>query len=375
VPADHGNSRRAVSEYIPQMEPLVTEADAEAVHRYLRSGGWLTEFRETRSFEKAICDYTGARYCAAAPSGTLALFLALRACGIGPGDEVIVPDLTMAASATAVLLAGGKVVFADIEPRTLCLDLDRAEKLVSARTKAVMFVSLNGRSPEGLASFVTRCHARGVKVIEDAAQSLGSFHGGRHLGTIGDCGCFSFSSQKLVTTGQGGAVITNDEDIYRQMSLLRDFGRLTGGSDHYLSVGWNLKFTDLQAVIGLEQMRRLPGLVENKKKIFTLYQEHLAGIPGIEIPRTDLSSVTPWFADALVDRNLKRPLMEYLHQNGVGSREFYPALHAEPAFAISGSYPHAEDAASRGLWLPSSLRLGDEQIREICGLTRQFLRR
>jgi len=361
-----------VTEYIPQMEPLVSEADAAAVQRYLHSGGWLTEFRETRNFEKALCEFTGGRFCAAAPSGTLALFLALKACGIGPGDEVIVPDLTMAASATAVLLAGGKVAFADIEPQTLCLDLDRAEQLITARTKAVMFVSLNGRSPEGLAGFVARCHARGVKVIEDAAQSLASFHDGRHLGTIGDCGCFSFSSQKLVTTGQGGAVVTDDEETYRRIGLLRDFGRSAGGSDHYLSVGWNLKFTDLQAVIGLEQMRRLPALVERKKKIFSLYQQHLAGVPGIEIPRTDLASVTPWFVDILVDKSVKRPLIEFLHQNGVGSREIYPALHAEPAFALAGPFPVSEQISGRGIWLPSSLRLADIQVKRVCDLIRQF---
>ena len=364
-----------MTSYVPQMEPLVTEADAEAVQRYLRSGGWLTEFRETRSFEKAICDFTGTRFCVAAPSGTLALFLALKACGIGSGDEVIVPDLTMAASATAVLLAGGKVVFADIEPRTLCLDLDQTERLISARTKAVMFVSLNGRAPSGLAGFVARCRARGVTVIEDAAQSLGSFHDGRHLGTIGDCGCFSFSSQKIVTTGQGGAVITDNEELYRQMNLLRDFGRLAGGSDHYLSVGWNLKFTDLQAVIGIEQMRRLPALVDRKRKIFALYRQRLAGIQAIEILRTDLAGVTPWFVDALVDKNMKRPLMEFLHQNGVGSREIYPALHAEPAFAMEGPFPVASEMSGRGLWLPSSLKLTDEQVERVCGLIRRFIQR
>jgi perosamine synthetase len=358
--------------YIPQMEPLVTEADTEAVHAYLRSGGWLTEFRETRKFEASLCEYTGARFCVAAPSGTMALFLALKACGIGPGDDVVVPDLTMAASATAVILAGGGVVFADVEPETLCLDLAAAERLISPRTKAVMFVSLNGRSPADLAGFVDRCRARGVKVIEDAAQSLGSFHDGRHLGTIGDCGCLSFSSQKLVTTGQGGAVITNDEETYRRMGLLRDFGRLEGGSDHYVSVGWNLKFTDLQAVIGLEQMRRLPALVGRKKAIYAQYREGLAGIRGLAMPETHLADVTPWFVDVLVDRALKQPLMAHLHANGVGSRAFYPPLHAEPAFMRPGSHPVATDISGRGVWLPSSLRLEDDQIAAICSLIRAF---
>lgn len=364
-----------MTRYIPQMEPVVTEADAEAVQRYLRSGGWLTEFRETRKFEASLSDYTGARFCFAAPSGTLALFLALKACGIGRDDEVVVPDLTMAASATAVMLAGGTVVFADVDPHTLCLDLERAEQATTSRTKAVMVVSLNGRSPDDLAGFVSRCHERGIKVIEDAAQSLGSFRDGRHLGTIGDCGCLSFSSQKLVTTGQGGAVLTNDEPTYRRMGLLRDFGRLEGGSDHYLSVGWNLKFTDLQAVVGVEQMRRLPALVERKKAIFALYRERLAGARGLEIPQTDLASVTPWFVDVLVDEPLKQPLVEYLHQHGVGSRAIYPPLHAEPAFARSGSFPVAEDVSRRGLWLPSSLRLSDEDVEQVCRLVREGLER
>jgi len=364
-----------VTTFIPQMEPLITAADTQAVGDYLASGGWLTEFTQTRLFERSICGYTGARFCSIAPSGTLALFLALKACNIGRDDEVIVPDLTMAATATAVMLAGGKVVFADIDPGTLCLNLVLAERRMSARTKAVVFVSLNGRSPAGLADFVERCRNRGVRVIEDAAQSLGSFSGGRHLGTIGDCGCFSFSSQKIVTTGQGGAVVTNDEGIYKRMSLLRDFGRLEGGSDHYLSVGWNLKFTDLQAAIGLSQMRRIAEIVETKKRIFSWYREHLAGFDAVELPATDLRSVTPWFMDVLVDREIRRPLMEHLRANGVGSREIYPALHAEPAFAVEGHFPVAMDASARGLWLPSSLRLEQDQVMRICELVRRFAER
>jgi perosamine synthetase len=363
-----------VSGFIPQMEPLVTPADAGAVEAYLRSGGWLTEFRETRAFETALCAYTGAAHCVAAPSGTLALFLALKACGVERDDEVIVPDLTMAATATAAVLAGGKVVFADIEPRTLCLDLDGAERLITPRTRAVVFVSLNGRAPEGLPDFVARCRARGVRVVEDAAQSLGSFIGGRHLGTLGDCGCFSFSSQKIVTTGQGGAVVTGDPEIFRRMGLLRDFGRTAGGSDHYLSVGWNLKFTDLQAVIGLAQMRRLPEIVARKRRLFGLYRERLDGVAGIAMLDTDLEAVTPWFVDIYVAPDARQPLIEHLRAHGVGSRPIYPALHAEPAFAAGGSFPVAEDAARRGLWLPSSLRLEPPDVERVCAAVRHYFR-
>lgn len=221
------------------------------------------------------------------------MFRALAACDIGRGDEVIVPDLTMAATATAVFLAGAQPVFVDIEPATLCLDLALTERQITSRTRAVMFVSLNGRSPAGLGDFVARCRARHIRVIEDAAQSLGSFSGGRHPGTLGDCGCLSFSSQKLVTTGQGGAVITNDEEISRRMRMRRDFGRLSGGSDHYIEMGWNLKFTDLQAVIGVEQMRRLPSLVTRKRQLFEHYRQRISGVRGIRLPDTDLTAVTP----------------------------------------------------------------------------------
>ena len=359
--------------FIPQMEPVVTAAEAEAARRYLASGGWLTEFRETRAFEARLRELTGAPHCTAAPSGTLALFLALKGCGIGPGDEVIVPDFTMAASATAVMLAGALVVFADIEPRTLCLDPEAADRAVTPRTRAVMFVSLNGRAPAGLAAQFDRWRAKGLAVIEDAAQSLGSFIEGRHLGTLGDAGCLSFSSQKLVTTGQGGAVMTGNDDIARRMHLLRDFGRLEGGSDHYLSVGWNLKFTDLQAVVGNSQMERIAAIMARKRALYAAYRDRLHGIAGIELPDTDLGSVTPWFVDVLVDRDRKDDLIAHLKAKGIGSRPFYPALHTQPAFAHAGSFPVAVDISERGLWLPSSLNLADEQVATVCHAIRAFM--
>jgi perosamine synthetase len=356
------------------MEPLTTADDIAAVQRYLASGGWLTEFTETRRFESALRDYTGAGHCVIAPSGTLALFLALKACGISSGDEVIVPDLTMAASATAVILAGGRVVFADIEAETLCLDAAAVEPLITPQTKAIVFVSLNGRTPTRFAGHLDGWRRRGLRVIEDAAQSLGSFHQGRHLGTFGDAGVLSFSSQKLITTGQGGAVLTNDAELAQRMHLLRDFGRLAGGSDHYLSVGWNLKFTDLQAALGLSQTQRLPAIVSRKREIAARYQEGLSDIPGVQVPAGSSTEVTPWFIDILVDAGSKAALVAHLRDNGVGTRPFYPPLHAEPAFAAGGSFPVATSISARGLWLPSSLRLGDHQIDRVCRQIRSFFR-
>ena len=356
------------------MEPVITDADIDAVHAYMRSGGWLTEFEHTRRFEQGIADFTGARFCVTAPSGTLALFLALAACGVGPDDEVIVPDFTMAASASAVVLTGARVVFADIEPGTMCLDINQVERMISRRTKAIVFVPLNGRSPAGLSDVVARCRDRGIRIIEDAAQALGSYTGGRHLGTLGDCGCFSFSSQKILTTGQGGAVVTSDERLYDAMRLLRDFGRKEGGSDHYLRVGWNLKFTDLQAVIGLEQLRRLPAMLERKRTAFAWYRTQLDGIDRICLPCTDLEQVTPWFVDILVAASERAALADHLRRAGIGTRPFYPALHREPAFSRPGAFPVSESLSARGLWLPSSLRLERSDVMRICEAIEAFYR-
>ena len=157
------------------------------------------------------------------------------------------------------------------------------------------------------------------------------------------------------------------------MGLLRDFGRREGGSDHYLSVGWNLKFTDLQAVIGVSQMQRIAQIVERKRAIFDRYRTRLAGLDALRLPETDISRITPWFVDVLLrDVAEKRALMAYLTSHGIGSRPLYPTLHAEPAFNAAGPFPHAEAASAGGLWLPSSLRLTDADVDRVCDRVRAF---
>jgi perosamine synthetase len=358
--------------FLPQMEPLLTDADRSAVEEYLRGGGWLTEYEQTRRFERAICDYTGSRYCSITPNGTLALFLALAAKGIGAGDEVIVPAFTMAATATAVILAGGGVVFVDVEPKTLCMDPEQVEAIISSRTRAIIFVSLNGRAPAGLRQRIADWRRRGLVVIEDAAQSLGSYAEDRHLGTLGDAGCFSFSSQKIVTTGQGGAVVTDDAQVFERMRLLRDFGREHGGIDQYKTVGWNLKFTDLQAVIGVSQMERLPSLVERRRDIYASYRERLEQLRSVRMIATELAQVTPWFVDVMVDVEVRDDLIEFLSKRGFGARPFYPSLPGEPAFGAKQSHPVAQQVARSGMWLPSSLHLTEDQIDEVCSAIRDY---
>lgn len=357
--------------FINQMEPSFDDHEREALNAYMLEGGWGTEFRKTRAFEDMIKEYTGAKHCWIMPNGTISLTAALLAVGVSAGDEVICPDFTMVATANSAELIGAKAVFVDIDRDSLCMDFERMKSAVTERTKAVMLVSINGRYPREMGKFVDYCKEAGIHLIEDAAQSLGSTFHGMHLGRLGEIGSFSFSAPKIITTGQGGALITDSDELSERIKKIRDFGRLSGGSDHYLTKGWNFKFSDFQAVIGIEQMKKLPGRIARKKTMGKLYDELLCNIPGVELIHTDYDDTTPWFFDILCQR--REELQAYLKDNNVGSRAFYPALHLEPAYRYTDlHFPVSEEIAAKGLWLPSSIQLSDEQIRFICTKIAQF---
>ena len=359
--------------FIGQMEPWFDEKEREALNEYMQAGGWVTEFKKTRQFEDMIAQYTGAAYCSVVSNGTVSLSIALMACGVKVGDEVIVPDYTMVATPNSAELIGAKAVFVDIDRSSLCMDFEKMKAAVTERTKAVLLVSINGRHPKDMDAFVQFCKESKIWLIEDAAQSLGSFCNGKHLGRYGDIGSFSFSAPKVITTGQGGALITDNAELFDRIKKIRDFGRLCGGSDQYLVKGWNFKFTDIQAVIGIEQMKKLAWRVSRKKEMGKQYAQFLQNIPGVELIPTDLEQTSPWFFDILCER--RSELIAFLKEKGVGTREFYPALHAELAYGYEGSFPVAEEVAAKGLWLSSSSFLEDSQIAYICSCVREFYRK
>jgi len=360
-------------EFINQMEPWFDEKEREAINNYMLAGGWVTEFKKTREFEDEFKKYTGSEFCSIVANGTVSLTIALIACGIGIGDEVIVPDYTMVATPNSAELIGARAIFVDIDRKNLCMDIQKMKNAVTSKTKAVMLVTINGRYTPDLEEFVSFCKENNIWLIEDAAQSLGSFYKGKHLGRYGDIGSFSFSAPKIITTGQGGALITDNEELFEKIKKIRDFGRDKGGSDHYLVKGWNFKFTDLQAVVGIEQMKKLAYRVERKKQIGHLYEKNLTNISGIELIPTDYTQTSPWFIDVLVEN--RSELISFLKKNNIGSREFYPPLHSEPAYNYSCSFPVTEEISRKGLWLPSSSFLKDEQIIYVCDKIREFYNR
>jgi perosamine synthetase len=356
---------------IYQMEPWVGVEEQREVLKVLKSG-WLTEAGKTRDFEKSLASFVGSRYAVAVSNGTVSLFAALSSLGVGPSDEVIVPDFTMIASPNAILLTGASPIFVDIEKETLCLDLTDVEKKITKKTKAIMPVPINGRAPD-MVKLTAIAKKYKLFIVEDAAQALGSYYRGKHLGTFGEVGSFSFSTPKVITTGQGGALVTNNKRLYEKMIRIKDFGRRKRGTDDYEEVGYNFKFTDLQAALGIAQMRKLKWRLKKKKQMYYLYRKLLQDIPEIKFIETNLGDVSPWFIDIIVPDPVI--LNKYLKIKGIETRRFYPAIHTTKFYQQTGRFPNSLWAAKHGLWLPSSTFLKNEDIKRICREIRGFYKK
>ena len=363
------------NDFIMQMRPWFGEEEKKAVCEYMDEDGFITEFKRTEEFEKMLADYTGVKHCVVVNNGTISLTLAAMSVGIGHGDEVIVPNYTMIATPNSLKMFGAEPVFVDVEPETLCLDIELVKQAITPKTKAIMLVSANGRYPKlGIQVFEDLCKEKDLVLIEDSAQSLGSFYpDGRHIGTAGLVGSFSFSAPKIISTGQGGAIITNDDEVANKLRKLKDFGRSGGGNDIHDEIGFNFKFTELQACIGIEQMKKLPWRVDRKKQILKLYQELLKEVSQIQFFKQELTCTTPWFIDCLVED--RENLIAHLKEQNVGSRVMYPPINKQKAYLMSGEYPVANLVGKNGLWLPSSGQLTDDDIHRICSDISVFYRR
>jgi perosamine synthetase len=360
------------SRFIPQMEPWFTSSEAEAVSAYMSSGGWVTEFKMTEAFEGMIAAYTGARHCVVTNNGTVSLTLAALAAGIKPGDEVIVPNYTQIATPNSVLIIGAKPVFVDVEPDTLCLDIDLVRNALTKRTRAISLVAANGRYPaSGIAVFEEFCADHGLILIEDSAQALGCFYpDGRHIGRAGLIGSFSFSVPKIITTGQGGCLVTDDEQLAAKLRRLKDFGRASGGSDIHSTIGYNFKFTDLQAAVGIEQIKTLEDRIKRKKLIYDRYAEGLAQLPHVRMFKQSMEHGPPWFIDVMVDD--RSGLQARLKEKGIGTRFMYPPINAQEAYQVPGHFPVSEQVGRDGLWLPSASQLSLGDVDQVCGAIRGF---
>lgn len=356
---------------IPWWKPEFSDADLSSVAEAIRAQ-YINEGNLTERFESELCRITGAKFAVATTSGTSALFLALQACEIGPGDEVIVPDVTFAATANAVHWVGARPVFVDIDPKTLMMKSENISAAMTSKTKAVIPVHVTGR-PAPVDEIEELCKEKNLRMIEDSAEGLFSRLKGKALGTFGDAGIFSFSPNKILTTGQGGMLVTSQAKIAEAARRLKDQGRPkrgTGGDDFHQSIGFNLKFTDLQAAVGLAQLQRVEKRVLSIRRRDQLYRDSLKDCEFVKFFEP-IDGMLPLWTDILVEK--RDSLVRFLLDSKIDCRKFWHPLHQHISYKLQdAAFPVASAMIPKALWLPSAFQLSEQEVLEVSSLVKKF---
>ncbi len=372
-------------ERIPVAGPSITQLEIDYVTDAVRNCWYDQANKYHDLFEKAFAAYTGIQYAVALPSCTSALHLSLAALNIGPGDEVIVPDVTWIASAAPISYVGATTVFADIDRDTWCITPESFEACITPATRAVIAVDLYGSMPR-LNEIRSIAERHGIAVIEDAAEAFGSEISGRRAGTFGDTGVFSFHGSKTMTTGEGGMLVTSRRDLFDRVHVLRDHGRRPGDVSFFNhEVAFKYKMSSMQAALGLAQVERADELVGRKREIFGWYAESLEGTDGVALnaePDGTLNSY--WMVTTVLDPAFglrKESLGSLLAARGVATRPFFHPLSSLPAFE---SLPEAKKARERnrnsyeispyGINLPCALSVTRDQVERVCTALKAVLK-
>jgi perosamine synthetase len=318
------------------------------------------------NFEAAIARITGAQHATAVCNGTVALHLPLHCMGIGPGDEVIVPAFTYIASVNTIAQTGATPVFVESRAGDWLLDPEDVERRITTRTKAIMPVHLYGGACD-MPGIMEIARRRSVRVLEDAAEALGTTLHGRHVGTFGDAGTFSFFGNKTITTGEGGMVVTNDDDLAAQLRVVKGQGQSLTRRYWHDVLGFNYRMTNICAAIGLAQTERLPQIITAKKRLAQFYKDTLAALPVTFQAPTDGVESADWLVSLLLPVGTDRDrLMADMQEAGVETRPvFFPAHHM-PMYRQDLHFPVAEDIAARGISLPSFPALTEDELGRVC---------
>jgi perosamine synthetase len=361
---------------IPVCEPVFDGNEAIYVEECIRTGWVSSVGKYVTQFEEQFSAYCGAVYGVACTSGTTALHLALVALGIGPGDEVIIPDFTLIVSANVVIQTGARPVLVDVDPETWCIDPTQIEAKITPATKAIMPVHMYGH-PCDMVAINEIARRYNLYVIEDCAEAHGSEVNGQRVGSFGDAGCFSFYGNKTLTTGEGGMVVCRDPELAERLRLLRNQGFREPRFVHDV-VAFNYRMTNMQAAIGVAQTEKADVKVARKRWIARTYTELLKDEPELMLPQeAHWAKNTYWMYGILICDGFgktKDELMKQLKEKGIDTRSFFCPMHMQPVFQnranysypdVSGSYPVSAELWQRGLYLPSGLGLTKEQIEEV----------
>jgi perosamine synthetase len=365
---------------IPIAKPYLTKKEAKAAYETILTG-WITQGPRVAEFEQKFAAYTGAKYAVAVSNCTTALHLAMIVAGVGPGDEVICPSMSYIATANCIKYVGAKPVFAEIDPANYNLDIRDVTKRITEKTRAILLVHQIGM-PADIEAFKELAAKYNLKLIEDAACAAGSSYKGSKIGSHSDLVCFSFHPRKVISTGDGGMIATNNEAYYNRMRLLRQHGMSVNDRtrhesakiifEDHLEVGYNYRLTDIQASVGIQQLEKIDWILGKRRKIANRYHKAFKGIPGIQLPLekkgyySNYQSYSVYLKDDCpVNRN---DIMQKMLDAGISTRRGIMTTHRETAYKseYAGlSLPISEKASDRSIILPLYVPMTDEDVQKV----------
>ncbi len=366
--------------YFPVAEPKFREAELRYVSECVLTGWVSSAGKFVTRFEEQFSEFCETKFAVSSSSGTTALHLSLLALGIGPGDEVIIPSFTFISTANAVTFTGAKPVFVDSEPSTWNINPLEIKKVITAKTKAIIPVHSYGH-PANMDPILDIAREYNFTVVEDAAEAHGALYKGKKVGSFGDMGVFSFYGNKIITTGEGGMIVTDNKDMAGKMRVLRDHGMDPKRRYWHSVLGYNYRMTNIQAALGVAQMERIDEIVEQKRRNAALYVKGLQDIPGVTLPPEAVwAKNIYWLYSILIDEEefgmSSKKLGEQLKERGIETRPIFPPVHQQPIYNTGQSLPVCEKLSRCGLSLPSSATLNGDEIERITkeiGNIQQFM--
>lgn len=348
---------------IPIAKPDIGKEEVDAVKETMESG-WVTQGKRVEEFEASFAKYCGVKYGVAVNNGTAALHIALAALGVKEGDEVITTPLSCVATTNPILYLGAKPVFVDVEPTTLNIDPALIEKKITPRTKAILPVHLFGH-PVDFAPLIETAEKHGLSIIEDAAQAHGAKYKGKKTGSLGHVSCFSFYADKLVTTVEGGMALTNDEGLVEKMRLLRSFGMTKHEKFYHPVLGYNYKMPDMNAAIGLVQLKKLDNYIERKRSNIAYLRKHLDN-ENLRLPAELDYAFNVYYVCHILAETGKEKTVEHLEREGIETRPLLSFIPEQPPYQTYGynlnEYKVAQDAHQRGLYVSNSPLLSKKEL-------------
>ncbi len=369
---------------IPVNEPLIGKKELQYITDCVKSGWISSKGSYIKNFEEKFAKFCGVRHGISTTSGTTALHLALASLGIKKGDEIIMPTFTMVATAYAVLYLGAKPVLIDSEERTWNMDVSKVEEEIGQKTRVLLPVHIYGH-PVDMDPLIKLSKKYSLFVIEDAAEAHGAKYKGRVCGSMGDMNCFSFYANKVITTGEGGMVVTDDKRLAEKARLLKDLSHSPKQRFLHTALAYNYRMTNMQAAIGLAQIEKANILIEKKRRMASLYNDNLKDVEGLRLPIEEKwAKSVYWMYSILVedDFGISRDQFKLeLLKEGIDTRSFFIPMHRQPVIKEMGlvdkkkKYPVSDYISDHGLYLPTGLALKDKDVLSVCETIRKIKKR